>query len=162
MNFSVTPSPAPPPASPPAASLRTIDRLLVQYADSHRDHRNEVIHFVCVPAIVWSLLGMLWALHPLVALLVAAAAQLYYFRLSMPLAVGMLLMSLLFLATLVALPASWVLPLAVTVFVVAWIGQFVGHRIEGKKPSFFDDLRFLLIGPLFVLGFLYRRLQVRY
>jgi uncharacterized membrane protein YGL010W len=52
--------------------------------------------------------------------------------------------------------------LSVSVFVIAWIGQFVGHKIEGKKPSFFDDLRFLLIGPLFVLGFLYRRLHIAY
>jgi uncharacterized membrane protein YGL010W len=55
-----------------------------------------------------------------------------------------------------------VLPLSIAIFVVAWIGQFIGHKIEGKKPSFLDDLRFLLIGPLFVLGFLYRRLNVAY
>jgi uncharacterized membrane protein YGL010W len=55
-----------------------------------------------------------------------------------------------------------VLPLSIAVFVVAWIGQFIGHKIEGKKPSFLDDLRFLLVGPLFVLGFLYRRLNLVY
>jgi uncharacterized membrane protein YGL010W len=48
------------------------------------------------------------------------------------------------------------------VFVLAWIGQFIGHKIEGKKPSFFDDLRYLLIGPLFVLAVLYRRLRIAY
>jgi uncharacterized membrane protein YGL010W len=141
---------------------RPIDQLLDQYADSHRNHRNELIHFICVPAIVWSLLGVLWALHPLAALAAAAAAQLYYFRLSAPFAIGMALMSAVFLASLAMLPPGWVLPLAGGVFVVAWIGQFIGHKIEGKKPSFFDDLRFLLIGPLFVLGFLYRRLHVHY
>jgi uncharacterized membrane protein YGL010W len=60
------------------------------------------------------------------------------------------------------MPAGTVLPLSIAIFVVAWIGQFIGHKIEGKKPSFFDDLRFLLIGPLFVLGFLYRRFHVAY
>lgn len=141
---------------------RAVDQLLEQYADSHRDHRNEVIHFICVPAIVWSILGLLWSIHPLVATVAAASSQLYYFRLSAPLAIGMLLMALAFLASFAALPAASVLPAAMGVFVVAWIGQFIGHRIEGKKPSFFDDLRFLLMGPLFVLGFLYRRLHVRY
>ena len=61
---------------------------------------------------------------------------------------------------LAALPERAVLPLSIAIFVLAWIGQFIGHKIEGKKPSFFDDLRFLLIGPLFVLSFLYRRLNV--
>jgi uncharacterized membrane protein YGL010W len=55
-----------------------------------------------------------------------------------------------------------VLPVSIALFVVAWIGQFIGHKIEGKKPSFFEDLRFLLIGPLFVLSFLYRRLHLAY
>ena len=55
-----------------------------------------------------------------------------------------------------------ILPMSLVLFVLAWIGQFIGHQIEGKKPSFLDDLRFLLIGPLFVLGFLYRRLRLAY
>ena len=54
------------------------------------------------------------------------------------------------------------MPVSIAIFVVAWIGQFIGHKIEGKKPSFFEDLRFLLIGPLFVLSFLYRRMNLAY
>jgi uncharacterized membrane protein YGL010W len=60
------------------------------------------------------------------------------------------------------LPQQWMWQISLAIFIVAWIGQFIGHKIEGKKPSFFDDLRFLLIGPLFVLGFLYRRLNIPY
>jgi uncharacterized membrane protein YGL010W len=148
----------------PTASVgeRHIDRLLARYADSHRHRSNEVIHFICVPAIVWSVIGMLWSTHPLLAIAGVAVAQVYYFRLSAPFCFGMLAMTVLFLASFALLPPGRVLPLAIGVFVVAWIGQFIGHKIEGKKPSFFDDLRFLLIGPLFVLGFLYRRLHVRY
>jgi uncharacterized membrane protein YGL010W len=66
------------------------------------------------------------------------------------------------LAVLYAVPQQQVMLVSVVVFVVAWIGQFIGHKIEGKKPSFFDDLQFLMIGPLFVLGFLYRRLGIPY
>lgn len=144
------------------ANPRAIDTLLAQYSASHLHPINELIHFVCVPVIVFTLLGLVWAVHPLAALAVSAAALWYYFRLSKPFAVGMLLMSALMLALLAALPDQAVLPLSITIFVLAWIGQFIGHKIEGKKPSFFDDLRFLLIGPLFVLSFLYRRLKLRY
>lgn len=141
---------------------RTIDVLLDQYSDSHRNPVNELIHVVCVPVIVFTLLGILWSLHPALALAAALAALVYYFRLSPPFAVGMLLMSAAMLAVLALMPRYTVLPLSIAIFVVAWIGQFIGHQIEGKKPSFLDDLRFLLIGPLFVLGFLYRRLRVAY
>lgn len=141
---------------------RPIDTLLAQYSESHLNHTNEIIHFVCVPVIVFTLLGLVWAIHPLAALAVTIASLLYYFQLSKPFAVGMLLMSALFLAVLAALPPATVLPLSIAIFVLAWVGQFIGHKIEGKKPSFLDDLRFLLIGPLFVLSFLYRRLNVAY
>lgn len=141
---------------------RPIDSLLARYADSHRNPVNERIHFVCVPAIVLSLLGILWSIHPLLALLGCIAALAYYWRLSRPFAIGMLAMSAAMLLLLALMPRLTVLPLSIAVFVVAWIGQFIGHKIEGKKPSFLDDLRFLLVGPLFVLGFLYRRLKLAY
>jgi len=141
---------------------RTIDLLLDQYSDSHRHPTNELIHVVCVPVIVFTLLGILWSIHPALAVAACSAALVYYVRLSPPFALGMLLMSTVMLAVLALMPRYTVLPLSIAIFVVAWIGQFIGHKIEGKKPSFFDDLRFLLIGPLFVLGFLYRRLHVAY
>lgn len=141
---------------------RRIDQLLSRYAQSHQNPVNELIHCVCVPAIVLSLLGLCWTVSPAVALVVAAAALAYYLSLSPPFAVGMLAMSAVMMVILARLPAAAVLPLSVTVFVAAWIGQFIGHKIEGKKPSFFEDLRFLLIGPLFVLGVLYRRWHIRY
>ncbi|MDB5776901.1 MAG: hypothetical protein JWP38_3034 [Herbaspirillum sp.] len=143
-------------------SGRSIDALLAKYAESHLNPANERIHFICVPAIVFALLGLIWAIHPLLAAAVVLAALLYYFSLSPPFAIGMLLMSGTMLAVLHALPPGLVLPLSIAMFVVAWIGQFVGHNIEGKKPSFFEDVRFLLVGPLFVLGFLYRRLGIAY
>jgi uncharacterized membrane protein YGL010W len=144
------------------AAPRQIDTLLEKYSESHLNPTNELIHFVCVPVIVFTLLGLVWAVHPLAALAVAALALCYYFTLSRPFALGMLVMSALMLGLLSALPPAAVLPLSLAIFVLAWIGQFIGHKIEGKKPSFFDDLRFLLIGPLFVLGFLYRRLKFAY
>ncbi|MBD8540971.1 MAG: Mpo1-like protein [Massilia sp.] len=143
-----------------ASTPRAIDVLLARYGESHRNPVNELIHIVCIPAIVFSLLGMLWALHPAVALLVAAAALAYYVTLSRAFALGMGVMVGAMLLVLAMLPDGTVLPTAIGVFVAAWLGQFIGHHIEGKKPSFFDDLRFLLIGPLFVLSILYRRIRL--
>ena len=141
---------------------RTIVTLLAKYSESHLDPTNEAIHCVCVPLIVFSLLGLIWAIHPLLAVAGTVAAMVYYFKLSRNFALGMLLMAGFMLAVLAALPPGAVMPLSITIFVLAWIGQFIGHKIEGKKPSFFDDVRFLLIGPLFVLGVLYRRLNLAY
>ncbi|HEY0587678.1 MAG TPA: Mpo1-like protein [Pseudoduganella sp.] len=141
---------------------RAIVTLLLKYSESHLNPTNEAIHCVCVPLIVFSLLGLIWSIHPLLAVALAAAAMIYYFKLSRNFALGMLVMAGFMLAVLSALPPASVLPLSIVIFVLAWIGQFIGHKIEGKKPSFFDDLRFLLIGPLFVLGVLYRRLNVAY
>ncbi|PUA19287.1 DUF962 domain-containing protein [Glaciimonas sp. PCH181] len=141
---------------------RKIDTLLGSYAESHRNHTNEIIHCICVPAIVFALLGLLWALHPFVAALMAVAALIYYASLSRAFAAGMVVMVAPMLLILDMLPSNWVLPLSIVVFVVAWIGQFIGHNIEGKKPSFLDDLRYLLIGPLFVLNFLYQRWHLHY
>ncbi len=145
-----------------SSTPRDIDVLLARYAESHRDPVNELIHFVCIPAIVFSLLGILWAVHPVVSLAVVAGALVYYARLSRPFAFGMAAMAAVMLGLLNMLPEGTVLVTSIGVFVLAWIGQFIGHLIEGKKPSFFDDLRFLLIGPLFVLSFLYRRMRLAY
>lgn len=141
---------------------RPIDALLAKYSESHRNPTNEIIHFVCVPAIVFSLLGLIWSLQPMAALGVVLLSLAYYVRLSIPFAAGMLVMSLVMLGVLSVLPPPTILPLSIAIFVLAWIGQFIGHKIEGKKPSFFDDVRFLLIGPLFVLSFLYRKLKLAY
>jgi uncharacterized membrane protein YGL010W len=142
------------------AQPREIDALLATYSDSHRNPTNEIIHFVCVPVIVFSLLGLLWSLHPLLAVGATLASLVYYVKLSQPFAIGMLVMAAAMLGLLSLMPLAAVLPLSIALFVLAWIGQFIGHKIEGKKPSFLDDLRFLLIGPLFVLSFLYRRFKL--
>ena len=55
-------------------------------------------------------------------------------------------------------PSIW--KLSMLIFIFAWIGQFIGHKIEGQKPSFFEDIQFLLIGPAWLLSFIYKKLGV--
>lgn len=143
------------------SSTRKVDQLLAHYAESHRNPRNEVIHFVAIPLIMLSLVGLLFALHPWVAYGFVAASLVYYARLSLVFLLVMAALSALALL-LVRAMGSWVLPLSAAIFVAAWIAQFIGHKIEGRKPSFFEDLEYLWVGPLFVLSRLFRQLSLRW
>jgi uncharacterized membrane protein YGL010W len=143
------------------ASPRKVDQLLAHYAINHRHPRNEVIHFVAVPLIMLSLVGLLFALHPWVAYGFVGLSMLYYARLSAVFLGAMLVLSAISLALVHAM-GSLVLPLSIAIFVGAWIAQFVGHKIEGAKPSFFEDLQYLLVGPLFVLSKLFQKLGIRW
>jgi uncharacterized membrane protein YGL010W len=150
-------------ATDPAAgaSPRRVDALLAHYGESHRDPRNEAIHCVAIPLILLSLLGLMAALHPWVAYAFVAASMVYYARLSGVFLISMALVSLLALALVHAM-GERVLPLSAGIFVAAWIAQFVGHKLEGRKPSFFEDLQYLWVGPLFVLSLLFRKLGLRW
>jgi uncharacterized membrane protein YGL010W len=143
------------------ATTRTVDALFDRYGESHRNPTNKLIHWICVPAITWSLLGLLWAASPLAAYALVVLAMAFYLWLSRPLAFGMLAIVAAMIYS-IALLGSQVLVVSIAVFVVAWIGQFIGHAIEKKKPSFIDDLKFLLVGPAWLLGFVYRRLHIAY
>jgi uncharacterized membrane protein YGL010W len=134
--------------------MRSIDSYLDEYAESHQNPVNVKIHNVCVPAIMWSVLGFLHT-FPLtenlrVSHLVAFAALVYYGFFGRPrISIAMSVLVILMVLSFSIVPElRWV---SVAVFVAAWVGQFYGHRVEGKKPSFFKDLLFLLIGPVWVV-----------
>lgn len=156
--------------------MTTLAALLDEYGESHRNAVNKLIHWVCVPVIVWTVIALLWAIPfpaevslgpvPLNwAVIALVLAQLYYFRLSLSLGVGLLAYNLLMIAVTlwVEQVAPWPLwAVALVVFVIAWIGQFIGHHIEGKKPSFLKDIQFLLIGPAWLMAFIYRAIGLKY
>lgn len=157
--------------------MRKIDLLLAEYGDSHQHWVNKIIHWLCVPLIFWAILGFISLLPvpriglgffgSLSYLDVAAMVfvTVFYARLSLLMAVGMFFLVLLmeYMANLVNQTqdiSAWMVCLSV--FVVAWILQFIGHRIEGKKPSFFKDIQFLLIGPSWLMHFVLRKMGIRY
>lgn len=152
--------------------MKTIQQWLDEYGSSHRNATNKAIHWICVPAIFFSVVGFLYEIKlPFtllgetmnVAAIVLLLVILYYARLSPSLAVGMLLIGLLcfWLCYQIDHSAVAVWKVSLVIFVVAWIGQFIGHKIEGHKPSFFKDLQFLLIGPAWLLSFIYRKLSLK-
>ncbi|MBA2239297.1 MAG: DUF962 domain-containing protein [Lysobacter sp.] len=156
------------------ADQRPIDRWFSSYSGDHRDGTNQRIHVFAVPAIAWSVIALLWCIPTpgtlfrpgIWAGIAMFAAWLFYYRASRQLgagmAIGFVLLALVTHLLYERLGAANLAWLALAVFVVAWIAQFVGHRIEGRKPSFLTDLTYLLIGPAWVLAKLYRRLGWSY
>ena len=155
---------------------RTAEEWFNLYGESHQNPVNKFIHFICVPLIMFSLLGLMWAVpmpeslrnYPYfnLALLFVAFALVFYLRMSVIIAVGMLFVAVgmcLALANMAAMfdvaNFAWI---HFGIFFLAWVGQFIGHKIEGKKPSFFQDLQFLLVGPAWILAYIYIYLRIRY
>lgn len=138
-------------------SKRTLEQWLSEYAVSHQNLINKKIHWLCVPTIFVSLLGMSMSLSVWFTLVVSALVLLFYIRLSTSLFLAMGMFILICLSVMALLP--WGFKIWAAIFIVAWIGQFIGHKIEGKKPSFFEDLQFLLIGPAWVVNSLMRPKQ---
>ena len=137
------------------------DALFERYGRHHRNRINKAAHWICVPLIVWSGLGPLWSAAPLAAYVALAAALAFYLWLSVPLALGMAVVLVVMLYALTWL-GERTLVVSAVVFAAAWIGQFVGHAIERSRPSFLEDLRSFLVGPAWLLGFVYLRLGIAY
>lgn len=125
--------------------MRNLEQWLDEYSQSHQNSTNKRIHWLCVPAILFSLIGVSWHLSTVLTIVLLAMMLLFFVRLSTPMffAIGVLLLIMLSLVAVLPVGSSFYIAL----FVVAWIGQFYGHKVEGKKPSFFKDVQFLLIGP---------------
>jgi uncharacterized membrane protein YGL010W len=155
--------------------MRTVNQWLSEYGESHQNPLNKLLHWICVPIIVLSLVGLLWSLPVPSAFrevssllnwgtLLLLFAVLYYFAMSWSLALGMALFVAIVISLVSALDRlPWSLWMTcLSLFVVSWIGQFIGHHYEGKRPSFFKDVQFLMIGPLWLLSFIYRKLGIPY
>ena len=146
--------------------MKTQKQWFSEYAISHQNKTNQKIHYFCVPAIFFSIVGLFMSIpatpianllkinNPIIenwAAIILALLLFFYIKLSFSTFLKMLLFSLLcllgnyYLSTFLSLFYT-----SLVIFVVAWIGQFYGHKLEGKKPSFFKDLQFLLIGPAWV------------
>ncbi|EGR0789638.1 DUF962 domain-containing protein [Vibrio vulnificus] len=140
--------------------MRSLEQWLDAYGESHQNLTNQKIHTFAVPGIFFSIVALIWSLPslplPVLSLnwvwVAALPVWWFYYRLSLSVFLMMLGYTLASIALawsveLLGLPLA---EMAVGLFVVLWIFQFVGHKIEGKKPSFFEDLKFLLIGPVWV------------
>ncbi|EEY93472.1 hypothetical protein HMPREF0026_00748 [Acinetobacter junii SH205] len=129
--------------------MKSIDDWFDEYSDSHQNQTNKKIHWVCVPAILFSIIGILAHFSTLLTALLLVLTLVFYARLDIVLAVAMAALLVVMAWLIIILPVG--VGFYIGVFVIAWIGQFYGHKVEGKKPSFFKDLQFLLIGPVWCM-----------
>lgn len=150
--------------------MRTMQSWLDGYSDDHRNPTNQILHWICVPPIVWTVIALLWTIPVPAAFArpgawsVAAMVLAFYWywkhshRLAVALLIAFAALGILSNLLFVLLGASGLRWLALGVFVVAWIGQFIGHKFEGRRPSFLTDLSYLLIGPAWLMAKLLRKL----
>jgi len=159
--------------------MKPIQQWFDEYGESHQNPTNKLVHWICVPIIFFSIVALLSEvplpfLEPLLpsflspfsnlALVVLVFIIIFYLRLSPIMALGIASFAVVCMLLILPLRALSV-PVwasALTLFVAAWIGQFYGHKVEGKKPSFLQDLSFLLIGPAWLMGFIYTKLGIKY
>jgi uncharacterized membrane protein YGL010W len=158
--------------------MRKIDALLAEYGESHQNQTNKNIHWICVPLIFFSVVGLIAAIpsgivqeilgegNPYAnwATITLILITAYYITLSISLTIGMVLFGLLclWIANTIAGSGAQLWVVCLIIFALAWVGQFYGHKVEGKKPSFFKDLQFLLIGPAWLMHFIYKKMGIPY
>ena len=148
--------------------MKSIEQWLSEYEESHTHPVNVLIHKVCVPSIMFSILGLLW-LIPIgfyglnFAHVFAASAMIFYAKLSLILCLGILLEVAIMFACIWSIQQAEfpLLGICLAIFFTGWVFQFIGHKIEGKKPSFLQDIFFLLIGPLWTLHLLYKNIGIK-
>lgn len=148
-----------------------MNQWLDLYGESHQNQTNKLVHWLCVPVITWTVIAILWQVQLEVSpwlnlgMLFIAGALGFYWRLSKVIALGMAVFATLCVLLILLYQQQLNLPLwqgALMLFVIAWIGQFLGHKVEGKKPSFLQDLAFLLIGPAWLMSFIFKKLNISY
>ena len=151
--------------------MRTFNQWMDEYGVSHKNPTNQKIHKICVPLIMLSVIGFFWAI-PIPELfssvpyfnwatLFIVGCLIFYFTLSVKMFIGMLFQTMIMSIICNAISKTgYLVPFCSFVFIISWIAQFWGHKIEGKKPSFLQDLAFLLIGPLWVTRFLYKKIGI--
>ena len=150
--------------------MRKVEQWFQHYGESHTNKINKKIHWFAIPLIIFSLLGMLQSLETSLfglnlMMILIIGAHFYYLILSWKLTIGMLIFTSICVFLISNFESTTNLPLgksSIAIFIFAWIAQFIGHKIEGKKPSFLEDIQFLLIGPLWLLGFIYQKLSIKY
>lgn len=136
-----------------------VDQWFSLYAQSHQHPTNKKIHYVCVPLIFYSTLAFLEGVSRVeflnlpfsLSFALVLLGGIFYLQLRSGLAMAALIVAFLSWWSFYFLSSQVLVSAGAVVFVAAWVGQFVGHQIEGVKPSFLQDLAFLLIGPLWVL-----------
>ena len=132
--------------------MQKLDALFSDYSAFHQTAGNKLFHRFGIPMIMLGLFGMLARVHvgPVdAAMILIALAEIYYLAVEWRLGALMLVVSIgfYFLGVLIPMWAN------ITLFILGWIFQFIGHKVyEHKNPAFFRNFVHLLVGPLWILN----------
>ncbi len=172
--------------------MRKIDQLFSEYAESHQNKANKFIHWICVPLIFFTIVGfislipisltkilndishysnsLIGHIHignsfiNFMGIVILIMVTIFYFKLSRIISIIMffIMLMMFYISSKInqLFNNSWIIYLSI--FVITWIFQFLGHKIEGKKPSFLKDLQFLLVGPIWLLHFILKKIGIPY
>ena len=155
--------------------MKSIHQWFDEYGESHQNKTNKIIHWICIPLIFWSIIALL-SLIPIdfliksnfihLGTIIVILGLIFYLKLSFRIFLGMFFVSFYVLWDVYfwrqIIGQNNLLIISLTMFFLAWILQFIGHKIEGKKPSFIKDIQFLLIGPAWLLGFVYKKIGIKF
>ena len=155
--------------------MKSIHQWFDEYGESHQNQTNKIIHWICIPLIFWSIIALL-SLIPIdfliksnfihLGTIIVILGLIFYLKLSFKIFLGMFFVSFYVLWDVYfwhqIIGQNNLLIVSLTMFFLAWILQFIGHKIEGKKPSFIKDIQFLLIGPAWLLGFIYKKIGIKF
>ncbi len=155
--------------------MKSIHQWFDEYGESHQNKTNKIIHWICIPLIFWSIIALL-SLIPIdfliksnfihLGTIIVILGLIFYLKLSFRIFLGMFFVSFYVLWDVYfwhqIIGQNNLLIASLTMFFLAWILQFIGHKIEGKKPSFIKDIQFLLIGPAWLLGFIYKKIGIKF
>ena len=153
---------------------KSIIDWLKEYSHYHKNPKNKIIHWFCIPLIMFSLFGLLSLIKfdlfiPGIKLnllhISILATSYFYLKLSLKISIGMVV----FISPMILMidimnnlySTKTLFSTYLLIFVLSWVLQFIGHKIEGKKPAFAKDLKFLLIGPAWMIAFIYKKNKIK-
>jgi len=154
--------------------MSEIDRWLSQYGDSHREISHPALYWLAVLMLVPATAGLLWSL-PLPEAFVQISpvlnwgsmflmvALVYYFIISFSLAIGMLpfIFAVTALGFWLTRSGLSVAGASIGLMIAAVAGLYVGRRGSGGVRAVRRDIQLMVIGPIWLLSKLYRRLGIR-
>jgi len=153
--------------------MTEIDSWLERYEATHHSLQNPVVYWAAIPMLVLGTVGLLWAssvpqqffeISPLLnwgsAFLMATA--IYYFIISLSLAIGMLPFLLGLAAFQLWLTQSQYPPLGVSLglLVAGTVGLWLGRGGPGRFRAILQDYQLMMIGPVWLLSVIYKRFGV--
>ncbi|MFC0516309.1 Mpo1-like protein [Mucilaginibacter angelicae] len=159
---------------------RPVDRYFREYEEAHQEKVNQVIHYICIPTLAFSVFGLIWSIpFPHLAFLgvyngyfnwasfVIAIAIYFYLKLSPIISYFILFILLGFSYGIMELvswqqaggPAMWLL--CISVFIPSLSALLIGNIREPQYATKGLNIKSLIIAPAYLLNQLLNKLRIK-